>query len=199
VLKGNLATRPFYNERLVNLVLALVGAAALALAAFNAIQLVTLSSTRSALQAEIDRDRHEAQRIRREADALRKSVDQSTLKLLVGATTEANTLIDQRTFSWTTVLGLIEQTLPYDVRLLVVTPKTDRGQFKVSMLVVARRPDDLDAFIDALYGTGAFYDVVPLAQNLNDDGTYNVLIESAYLAPGGPEKRTGTAVKKGRP
>jgi hypothetical protein len=35
VLRGNLSTRPFYNERLVTLGLALAAVAALALTAFN--------------------------------------------------------------------------------------------------------------------------------------------------------------------
>lgn len=198
MLRGNLSSRPFYNERLVGLVLAIVGAAALALAAFNATQLLSLSSKRSALQAEIDRDKGEATRIRTQAEALKKSVDQSTLKLLVGSTREANTLIDQRTFSWTTVLGLIEKTLPLDVRLVTVEPKFDRGELKVVMAVIAKRYTDLDSLIDALYSTGAFYDVLPPTQDLNDDGTLTVILESSYQAPTAPEKPAATPAKTGK-
>ena len=102
---------------------------------------------------------------------------------LAGATREANDLIDRRTFSWTELFAAIERTLPTDVRLLRVSPRADRGVFKVSFAVSARHFDDVDAFIDALVHTGAFRDVVPVAQQLQDDGSYAATIEAAY-APG---------------
>ena len=48
------------------------------------------------------------------------------------------TLIDQRTFSWTVFFGLIEKTLPLDVRLVAVSPSVEKGVFKVTMIVVAK-------------------------------------------------------------
>jgi hypothetical protein len=197
MLRGNLASRPFYNDRLVGLVLAIVGVVALGLTAFNATRLLSLSAQRSALQAQIDRDKSEAVRIRGQADALKKSVDQSTLKLLVGSTREANTLIDQRTFSWTTVLGLVEKTLPLDVRLRGIEPKVDRGEMKVVMAVTAKRHDDLDRFYEALYETGTFYDVTPQTDELNDDGTYTVIVEASYQPPAIVEKAPAAPIKSG--
>ena len=47
MLKGNLSSRPFYNERLVSAALVLIAALALALTAFNGSKLYTLSTQRS--------------------------------------------------------------------------------------------------------------------------------------------------------
>jgi hypothetical protein len=63
---------------------------------------------------------------------------------------------------------------------LRVSPRVDRGVFKVSFAVSARHFDDVDAFIDALVRTGAFRDVVPVAQQLQDDGSYAATIDATY-------------------
>ena len=79
--------------------------------------------------------------------------------------TKPTTSIDQRTFSWTAFFGLIEKTLPLDARLVAVSPRVERGVFKIVMLVVARRLSDVQEFIEKLKATGAFYDVVPAGSN----------------------------------
>jgi hypothetical protein len=184
MLKGNLSTRPFYNERLVGL--ALVGLVVLAAAAtfFNARALIALSNDRAALRGRVEQDRAEAARINGETQAQQQSVDRATLRLMAASTHEANDLIAQRTFSWTAFFGLIERTLPFDVRLVAVSPRADRGQFRVQMQVIARDLDDIDAFTAALLGTGAFKDVVPTEQRSRpEDGTYGALLEALYFPP----------------
>lgn len=129
------------------------------------------------------RDEGEALRVRNEAVALQTSVDSATLKTLAVATREANTLIDQRTFSWTIFFGFIEKTLPLDVRLMSVAPRIERGDFRIVMIVNARRLADVETFIDALIGTGAFYDVTPTEQQRNDDGTFTATMVTGYVPP----------------
>src|SRR5262245_26581349 len=101
MLRGNLSTRPFYNERFVTIAMALIGLAAIALASVNVSELYALSKRRGELTAKISRDAAETRRIQSETDGLRRSVDANTLRTLAGSTREANGLIDQRTFSWT--------------------------------------------------------------------------------------------------
>ena len=187
MLRGNLATRPFYNERLVALGLVVVAAIAVALSVFNARRLLDLSRQRSVLVSRIDDDDHQAAAIRREANTTSRTVDRKHLEALVAETHEANGLIDQRTFSWTTLFGLIERTLPIDVRLVAVSPKIDKDGTLITMIVVSRRPEALAEFVAALEGSagrGTFYDVLPHADQRNDDGTYGATIEAYYLPPG---------------
>jgi hypothetical protein len=199
MLRGNLSSRPFFNDRLVTLALAAVAAVSLALAAFDVRELMTLSTQRAELVATINRDDTQAERIRSAATALQKTVDQRTLQVLAAETREANLLIDQRTFSWTTFFGLLEKTLPLDVHLIAVAPKIDKGQIKVTMTVVARRAPELQTFVQALWDTNAFYDVSPHRQQRNDDGTISAEIESYYYPPNAPAVKPPKAAGKERP
>ena len=52
MLRGNLATRPFYNERLATLVIVAVALAALLLTAYNVVELTRLSSARRDLRTD---------------------------------------------------------------------------------------------------------------------------------------------------
>jgi len=98
MLKGNLSSRPFYNERLVSAALVLIAALVLALTVFNGFKLYALSKQRAELKGRIGRDTAQAQQIEPRCVALQRSVDRATLVQLAGSTQEANTLIDQRTF-----------------------------------------------------------------------------------------------------
>ena len=60
VLRTNLSTRPFYNERAVHLLLALAAVVVLALTAFNAIRIIALSRQNTELSSLINRDHDEA-------------------------------------------------------------------------------------------------------------------------------------------
>jgi hypothetical protein len=180
MLRGNLSTRPFYNEGIVSLILAVVGVAGLALAAYNATELRALSARRGELRSAATANLTEAARIEGRAAAQRKNIDVAKLRYLSASTHEANELIDQRTFSWTGFFGLVERTLPLDAYLIGVTPKLEKGVFSVDMGVVSKTPDEVEDFVDALEKTGAFYNALPQQWRQNDDNTLTARIESGY-------------------
>lgn len=182
MLKGNLSTRPFYNEKLVTAVVVLATVLGIALTAFNVARLYSLSSERARLRGEQAQAEREAERVRASAMALQGSVGRPALISLAAATREANSLIDARTFSWTTFFGHMEKTLPFDARLIAVSPTVERGEFRIAMIVNAKGPADIEAFIDALNATGAFYDLLPAEQQRNEDGSYTAKVVGAYLA-----------------
>jgi len=196
MLKGNLSSRPFYNERLVSMVV--IGAAlfGVVLTIFNVTALSHLSGQRAKQQAEEEQSLSEAERVRQEAHKLQQSLNTSNLSTLAEATREANWLIDQRTFSWTEFLGYIEKTLPRDARLVSVAPRVERNVFKIVMLVNAKQPSDLVTFMDALEATAAFKDLLPTDQTRLEDGTLSITLESTYVAGVLPSsKRTGKGVR----
>lgn len=183
MLKGNLSTRPFYNDRLVTAVIAIVGVLVALLTVFNATRLVALSRERTAIRVRVAADESAAAKLRAEVQTMQEGVDRATLARLAASTQEANQLIDQRTFSWTTLLGLLERTLPPNVRLTSVSPRVDRGTFRIQMAIVARDLDDIDDFINALTASGRFYDVAPTEQRVSDSGSYQAMIQASYLPP----------------
>ena len=183
MLKGNLATRPFYSERLASLAIGAVALGALLLTVYNGLELTARSAERRELRGRIERDLAEAASVRAATTELQRTVDRTTLARLAASTGEANDVIGQRTFSWTEFFGLIEKTLPIDVRLVTVSPRVERGVFKVSMSVVARDLADVSGFVDALLQTGRFYDVATVDMQRREDGSLNAKVDAAYLSP----------------
>ena len=156
MLRTNLSTRPFYNERIIHLLIALAGVIVLGITVFNAVRVIDLSRQNTELSTRVGRDRTEGDRLRREAVRIRKGIDPKELTVVAAAAREANSLIDQRTFSWTAFFNYLEATLPPDVMLVSVRPSIDRGATRVSMVVLGRTPEDIDEFIEKLEATGAF-------------------------------------------
>jgi hypothetical protein len=199
VLRSNLSTRPFYNERLASLVILLAVLVAVALTAFNVTKIIALTGQRSVYASEIERDQNEAARIRSAATALQKSIDQQQMKTLVVQTREANGLIDARTFSWTSFFEQVEKTLPLDARIIGVTPRVEKQQIIIAIAVVSKRLEDLQAFTEALQATGVFYDIGVASQQLNEDGTFAARVEGGYLPARPAGVPAKTPVGKGRP
>ena len=79
MLRGNLSTRPFYNERAVQVLLVLAGLIVVALTVFNVTRIVSLSRQNTELTSHSASDREEAARLRREAIAIRAGINQAEL------------------------------------------------------------------------------------------------------------------------
>jgi hypothetical protein len=187
VLRSNLATRPFYNERLVRVLLASALAAVVAWAAVNVAMVVSLSQQGAMLADRVRTEGLAATAARTDAEALRATLSPAEIAAASRAATEANQLIAQRTFSWTTLFNRIEATLPADVRLVEVQPQADDdGQLMVALTVVSRRIEDLDAFIDRLEATGAFRGVLSRSDNSLEDGTTESSLQGYYVAAANP-------------
>jgi hypothetical protein len=182
MLRTNLSTRPFYNARAVRAVLLVLAVVVAGLTVYNAVRIVALLSSQSTLGANQAEARREAQRLRREAARIGSQIDRDELAVVAAAAREANTLIDQRAFSWTDLMAQFETTLPQDVRIRVVQPRLDNGRFVVSIAVQGQSPEDIDAFIEALEQSGKFRDVLPSVQSTSDDGLIEATIQGIYLA-----------------
>jgi Tfp pilus assembly protein PilN len=187
VFRTNLATRPFYNERAAHVVIGIAAAIVLAITAWNVTRIVALSRRNTELSARTNADHAEAQRLTTEAARIRKTIDKDELAQVVGAAEEANTLIDQRTFSWTGFFNQIESTLPPNVMLTSVRPSFKDGVTHVAMSVLARQAGDLEEFMDKLEATGSFSEVVPASQDRTEDGLARAIIESVYVRPDAPD------------
>ena len=186
MLRGNLSTRPFYNERAVQAAFVALAVVLAAVTAFSAWQLVSLNGRQSDLSARIAADEDRAASLRREAQRVRGRVDSRVLDATVRATREANAVIDQRTFSWTALFNVIERTIPADVRLRAVTPSFDRDGLMIRFIVNATRVEPVGVFLDRLEAAGAFAGLRSINEQALDDGSFNVVCEGRYLGPGAP-------------
>jgi type IV pilus assembly protein PilN len=186
MLRTNLATRPFYNERAVRLVLGLILVIVIAVTAFSVAELIRLSDSQRTLGARAAESEQDAARLRREAATVRAQINAKELETVASAAREANGIIDQRAFSWSELFDQLEQTLPADVRITAIDPTlTKEGQFIIQIAVQARRSEDVDQFIESLEKTGSFRDMITPIESTNDDGLLEAVIRGTYIRPEG--------------
>jgi Tfp pilus assembly protein PilN len=182
----NLSTRPFYNERAVNAALAAAAAVVLAVTAFNLWQIFVLSGRSAQLQGRISLAEARTRELRGQATRVRASINPKELDQAVAAAREANALIGRRVFSWTEVLNQFETTLPPTVRISSVRPRIERdGTMTVSVVVLARTVEAVDAFIENLEKHGAFSSVLSREEFLNEQGLIQASLEGRYQPAGG--------------
>jgi hypothetical protein len=180
MLRTNLATRPFYNERLAHLALAALAVLVLAITGFNVNRILMLSQRNTTLKLAADRDEQQAARLDQQSNEVRRGLDTKELNTVAAAAREANVLIDQRTFSWTELFNRIEATLPADVMITSVRPQIRDGVITVSLVVVGRRVEDIDAFMESLEKTGAFTGLLSRQEEATEDGMYRAVLQGQY-------------------
>jgi Tfp pilus assembly protein PilN len=192
VIRTNLSTRPFYNERAVHVWLAVIALGVVAATAFNVSRVIRYSQSDTRLATQADRDEARATDLRKEAAQLRASVDPRQVDLASAEARQANELIDRRTFSWTELFNRFETTLPDDVRITSVRPKIDATKgFVVVISVVARNVDDVSLFMENLEKTGAFSSLISREEHFNEQGLLESTLETTYVLMAAPTNRRG--------
>jgi Fimbrial assembly protein (PilN) len=181
MLRSNLSTRPFYNERAVHLLLVLGAVLVLAFTFFNVTRIVSLSRENTDLVVRAGDEEGRARQLRTAAERTRQSLDPKVIDAVSASAREANAIIDRRLFSWTALFNYLETTLPDDVRITSVRPQTEGGNVRVLFTVIGRRAEDVDRFMDALEATRAFKDVLSIDERTLEDGNLLTVLEGQYL------------------
>jgi hypothetical protein len=113
--------------------------------------------------------------------AIRGQINPRELGVVAAAAREANAIIDQRAFSWTELFSQFESTLPPDVRITSVQPRLDRdGAVRVTIVVQARRVEDLDTFLRALETKSTFRNVLALQEDTTEQNLIEAVLEGIY-------------------
>lgn len=179
----NLATRPFYNERAVHLVLAALGLAIVAILALEVVRFAALSRAFGELTLAAETAESEAAAVATRTSRLEREMPGDATTALVLATEEVNRLIEQRLFSWTAFFNVIEQTLPAGVMLTAVRPDADEAGTSVDLAVIGRTVADVEDFIRRLEETGVFADVLARQGELNEEGMYRAQLRGRLVRP----------------
>lgn len=180
MIRTNLSTRPFYNERAIHAFAAVLAVAVLAVTAWQVRRVVRLSQYKTELNAAITRDRAEADKNASQAQQVRQGLDQKQLAALAVSAKEANDLIAQRTFSWTELFNRLEATLPGNVMLMGVHPEFDEGATQLHMDVQGKNEDDIEAFWERLEKTGAFKKAEWTNVTVTEDGLQRMTMNVVY-------------------
>jgi len=196
VIRTNLSTRPFYNERAVHLWLLVAALAVAAATIFNVSRVIGYSRSDTELAMEASRDEARAADLRQQASRLRATVDPRQIEFASAEARQANDLIDRRTFSWTELFNRFESTLPDDVRIVAVRPKVDRRNGNILTInVVGRTIEDVDKFMVNLEATGAFSQTLSKEERINDEGLLAASLETTYMPTTAKADASGGAVK----
>ena len=183
MLRTNLATKPFYNERLVHWLIAVAAVLVIAFTAFNVSQYLRLSGRQGGLEADAARDEALARTLTARAAEARGRIDTKSLERVRAQAAEANGIIDARTFSWSMLFDDIEATLPPTVMLTAITPTVDDdGSSTVRLTVVGRTVEAIDDFIERLEATKRFENVQPSSEMVTDEGLFQTQVMGRYLA-----------------
>src|SRR5688572_15763521 len=147
MIRTNLSTRPFYNEKAVHAWLALAALIVVIATLFNVTRLIQYSRTDTQLGAQASRDEARALDLRSEAARLRTTVDAQQVRAASEQARQANELIDRRTFSWTELFNRFEMTLPEEVRITAMRPAVDvNAGTLLTITVVAKDTDEVAQF-----------------------------------------------------
>jgi len=198
VIRTNLSTRPFYNERSVQTILLLLALVVVAFTAFNASRVLRYSRSDTRLATQASSDEARAATLRDQARKLRGTVDTRQLDFASADAREANDLIDRRTFSWTGLFNRFETTLPDEVRIAAVRPKIEKEGFELTINVVARSTDEINSFLENLESSGAFKNTYSAEEHFDDQGQLNATLAAIYLPEVGHAAGTGRVPGGGR-
>lgn len=184
MLRTNLATRPFYNERVVHLVLSAAGAAAVVVLVAGISRTVDVARSHAALSEAAEAAERDTAQLAGRASSVRQAIEAGEVESIADAVAEANRLVDQRTFSWTAFFNVIDRTLPSGVMLTAIRPEHAEDGVSVAVSVIGRRVADIDEFIGLLEGTGVFVDVLAREEEMLEDGTYRARLAGRYRPDG---------------
>lgn len=181
MLRTNLSTRPFYNERALHGVLGVTAFIVVVLTIFNVTQIVLLTRRQSALSSQAAAAETRATELRARATRTRQAVNAKQIDTISSAAQEANTIIGQRLFSWTDLLNRLGDALPDNVRITALRPDVGRdGSVTVEMIVFAESVDGIEQFMANLEQSTAFSEVYPISDEPVEGGGIRASLEGKY-------------------
>ena len=181
MLRTNLSTRPFYNERGVHGVLVVVAFIVVMLTIFNLTQIVVLTRRQSSLSSQAAAADTRAAELRANAARTRQATNVKQLDSISSAAREANAIIGQRLFSWTILLNRLGDALPDNVRITALRPQVARdGSINIGMTVIAESVEGIEEFMANLEASAAFSEVYPLDDTPAEGGGVHASLTGKY-------------------
>jgi len=181
----NLATRPFRNERLPALLLALAFTVAGAVTLKHALMVRRLMPGRtSGLARQVDDLEAERARLGSEVARLRAPRPEPAV---LGRWTRLTELVDRRAFSWSRLFATLEEVLPNGVRISSISPHIEKsGLMTLDLQVVTRNNEDMLELIRLLDERPEFDNVLPRSWSRGSDQELTFHLAADYHPQAGP-------------
>ena len=182
MLKMNLSTRPFYNERGVRSLFLVLGLLGTSLLFGGVARVFELATAQSELGLSADIVERETTEIKAKIAEIDGHIGNAALEPLIDGVEKVNQLISQRVFSWSEFFSLIEKTLPDEVIVTGLRPKHDNEGTNITINVVGTSVADIDEFIRRLEETNSFSGVLAHEEEITGDRRYRALLRGRYLS-----------------
>ncbi len=180
----NLAGRPFTNERLPALLLALgwvllvVGSVVQALAVRNLLPASTSARHREVAELEARLERLDTRAAGFKLDVPDRTLDQWLF---------VKDLVDRRAFSWTRLLRQLEEALPLGARVVSLAPDVEDGRLELRLEAQVRSAEDGLDLVRRLEERPEFERVDPLGTGDAASGGRMLRLRMIYTPPPEPE------------
>lgn len=182
LIKINLSSRPFYNRLFIYSLYVVLISTTVVFSLYNGIYLGEYLIKSNALKKIIDRQKVKLQMADSTITSVFQLIKQMRLKEQDREIGFANSLISQRTFSWSNMLNNFERLLPAQVMMFSISPQMQKGNIKIEIAVASYYYDEILSFINNLEEAPDFSAVYPLREmnEQEETGMINLVIEMDY-------------------
>ena len=181
MLRINLSTRPFYNERLVSICLWILIVVVVFLTVFNFRTAAKLSSQHTELSERLRRAKDSTDEISEQLSRIERDVNPEILDAILTAGREVDLLIERHLFSWTEFFNQIESSLPPDVMMTTLRPEIEDKTLNVFINVLAKSVADIDGFVSRLEERGTFAEILITQEERTGTGLYSAAMRGRYI------------------
>lgn len=186
--RPNLASSPFLNTRPVWVVGACLTLLALGLTAMSVAEFLVKREEEEELSARLKVLEERRTVLSREVEALNRSLAGVPWKTLQADAAALRQIANKRGWAWTGLLADLERVLPWDVRLVSISPAVDeKGRVRLALTGVAAGREAWLQLLTRLFEDGSFSEPVPNSEEApsatNPQG-YRFQLTVRYL-PGG--------------
>ena len=180
----NLASRPYRDYTPVNLVAASMFVLMLILAWLNFNTMLRYKVETKATRARLEKVETDIEHERKLQGMSEQRLNGLDLNRLGAQTKFVNAQLEQRAFSWSTLLDELESVLPADVRILSIAPAfTETGEITLGLAFHTKSADGMVRTINSMNADPEFRDPFPSNES-QIEGGYAFDLSVRYLPPG---------------
>lgn len=167
----NLASRPRLNTRPVWLVTAFAGFVTLVLTGINAQLYVGTNRALAEQIAQRDELQEQRNELASELGQHLSVLERVPWKGLGGRVLAVNEVLSEQQFSWTLLLEHLGAVLPWQVRVVSVSPSPDAGIVNLTLNAVSQDRDGFLDLLDRMVEDPRFIDPIPNRESWPEGGT----------------------------
>ncbi len=188
--RPNLARAPFLNSRPVWVLGSVLLLVAAALTAISVSEFLVKREQEEGLRARLAVLQQRREVVSREVEEVNRKLAGVPWKQLQRDTAALRRIASKRAWAWTTLLADLERVLPWDVRLVSISPSVDdKGRVRLALVGVATGREAWLKLVTRLFNDPSFAEPVPASEEApsaaNPQG-YRFQLAVRYLPEGRP-------------